>query len=93
MKAEHTSWNVIVMKSNQNAEEENWDSFHCELWCEASQRLEDSHTFDLAEIVRNQPPWIPVIQQVIYNVTIWLKGLFQKSYNQLRKKKNDKDLT
>lgn len=87
MKAEHASWNVIVIKSNPNAEEENWDSFHCELWCEASQLLEDSHTFDLAEIVRNQPPWIQIVQQVIYNVIIGLKGLFEKSCNQQRKKK------
>lgn len=82
MKAEHTSWNVTVIKSNPNAEEENWDSFHCELWCEASQLLEDSHTFDLAEIVRNQPPWIQIVQQVIYNVIIGLKGLFEKSCKQ-----------
>lgn len=75
------------MKSNPNAEEENWDSFHFELWCEASQLLEDSHTFDLAEIVRNQPPWIPAVQQVIYNVIIWLKGVFQKSCNQQQRKK------
>lgn len=89
-KAEHASWNVIVIKSNPNAEEENWDSFHCELWCEASQLLEDSHPFDLAEIVRNQPPWIQIVQQVIYNVIIGLKGLFEKSCNQQEKKKKKK---
>lgn len=93
MKAEHTIWNVIVIKLNPNAEQENWDSFHCELWCEASQLLEDSHTFDLAEIVRNQPPWIQIVQQVIYNVITGLKGLFKKSCNQQRKKRNYKDLT
>lgn len=93
MKVEQASWNVIVIKSNPNAEEENWDSFRCELWCEASQLLEDSHTFDLAEIVRNQPPWIQIVQQVIYNVIIGLKGLSKSHVTSKEKKRNDKDLT